>query len=199
MSARATQPAVARMKAGALGADDTPALRRGVASAKIDGRASCFNANIAMPKIIPLTELRDVRATRAPGVSVPPGVPDVTPTGMLADARGRMLRDLRISVTDRCNFRCVYCMPKDVFGHDYPFLPHGDLLSFEEIARLARLFKAHGVEKIRLTGGEPLLRRNLERLIAMLAEIGGLDLTLTTNGSALQAKARALRDAASSA
>ncbi|MEP6944241.1 MAG: GTP 3',8-cyclase MoaA [Betaproteobacteria bacterium] len=120
---------------------------------------------------------------------------EVTPTGMLADARGRMLRDLRISVTDRCNFRCVYCMPKDVFGHDYPFLPQGELLSFEEITRLARLFKSHGVEKIRLTGGEPLLRRNLERLIAMLSDLGGLDLTLTTNGSALPAKARALRDA----
>ena len=149
-----------------------------------------------MPKIIPLSDLRDLRAPRATGVPDPSGVvPDVAPTGMLADARGRMLRDLRISVTDRCNFRCVYCMPKDVFGHDYPFLPHGELLTFEEIARLARLFKAHGVEKIRLTGGEPLLRRNLERLIAMLADIGGLDLTLTTNGSALPAKARALRDA----
>src|SRR5690349_24991614 len=85
--------------------------------------------------------------------------------GELADTRGRALRDLRISVTDRCNFRCVYCMPKDVFGRDYPFLPHSDLLTFEEITRLAHIFKAHGIEKIRLTGGEPLLRKRLERLI----------------------------------
>ena len=117
------------------------------------------------------------------------------PSGLLADTRGRPLRDLRISVTDRCNFRCVYCMPKDVFGRDYPFLPHDELLSFEEIARVARVFKAHGVEKIRLTGGEPLLRRNIERLVELLAAIGGLDLTLTTNGAVLAKKARALRDA----
>ncbi len=113
----------------------------------------------------------------------------------LVDALGRGLRDLRISVTDRCNFRCVYCMPKDVFGRDYPFLAHSDLLSFEEITRLARVFKAHGVEKIRLTGGEPLLRRNVERLVEMLAGIGGLDLTLTTNGALLARKASALKDA----
>jgi GTP 3',8-cyclase len=111
------------------------------------------------------------------------------------DALGRPLRDLRISVTDRCNFRCVYCMPRDVFGPDYPFLPRGELLSFEEIARLARVFRGHGVEKIRLTGGEPLLRRNLERLIEMLARIPGIDLTLTTNGSLLTRKARALKAA----
>jgi cyclic pyranopterin phosphate synthase len=113
----------------------------------------------------------------------------------LADARGRPLHDLRISVTDRCNFRCVYCMPKDVFGRDYPFLPHEELLTFEEIARLARLFKSQGVAKIRLTGGEPLLRRNVERLVGMLAAIGGLDLTLTTNGALLARKAKALKDA----
>src|SRR5438046_158952 len=111
------------------------------------------------------------------------------------DRLGRRLHDLRISVTDRCNFRCVYCMPRDVFGPDYAFLPKSELLSFEEIARLARVFKSHGVEKIRLTGGEPLLRRNLERLIEMLADIPGLDLTLTTNGSVLAKKARALRAA----
>jgi GTP 3',8-cyclase len=111
------------------------------------------------------------------------------------DTLGRALRDLRISVTDRCNFRCVYCMPKDVFGPDYPFLSRSDLLSFEEIARLARVFARHGVEKIRLTGGEPLLRRNLERLVAMLAEIPGIELTLTTNGSLLARKARALKAA----
>jgi cyclic pyranopterin phosphate synthase len=113
----------------------------------------------------------------------------------VVDGRGRPLRDLRISVTDRCNFRCVYCMPKDVFGRDYPFLPHGELLTFEEITRLARLFKAQGVNKIRLTGGEPLLRKNVERLVEMLAGIGGLDLTLTTNGALLARKARSLKDA----
>jgi cyclic pyranopterin phosphate synthase len=106
------------------------------------------------------------------------------------------LHDLRISVTDRCNFRCVYCMPKDVFGRDYPFLPHAELLTFEEITRVAREFVALGVRKIRLTGGEPLLRRNLERLIEMLAQLGrDVDLTLTTNGALLARKARALRDA----
>jgi cyclic pyranopterin phosphate synthase len=115
--------------------------------------------------------------------------------GALADRRGRALHDLRISVTDRCNFRCVYCMPKDVFGRDYPFLPHDELLTFEEIARLARLFKSQGVAKVRLTGGEPLLRKNVERLVEMLASIGGLDLTLTTNGALLARKARALADA----
>ena len=113
----------------------------------------------------------------------------------VTDTLARPLRDLRISVTDRCNFRCVYCMPKDVYGHDYPFLPHAELLTFEEIARLARIFKAHGIEKIRLTGGEPLLRKHLERLVAMLADIGGLDLTLTTNGALLVKKARDLKAA----
>jgi GTP 3',8-cyclase len=111
------------------------------------------------------------------------------------DAFGRPLRDLRISVTDRCNFRCVYCMPKEVFGRDYAFLPREQLLSFEEIERLARVFAAHGVEKIRLTGGEPLVRRDLELLVGMLARIDGLDLTLTTNGSLLPQKAQALADA----
>jgi len=111
------------------------------------------------------------------------------------DTRGRPLRDLRISITDRCNFRCVYCMPKEVFGKDYQFLDRRELLSFEEIARLARIFSALGVEKIRLTGGEPLVRRNVERLVQMLAGIPGLDLTLTTNGSLLTQKARALKDA----
>ena len=124
----------------------------------------------------------------------------VNPTGLLTDARGRPLRDLRISVTDRCNFRCNYCMPKEVFDKDYPYLPHGALLSFEEITRLARLFLAHGVRKIRLTGGEPLLRKNLEDLVAQLAQlrtVDGLapDLTLTTNGSLLARKAQALKDA----
>jgi len=111
------------------------------------------------------------------------------------DKLDRPLRDLRVSVTDRCNFRCTYCMPKDVFGPDYKFLPRAEVLSFEEIVRLARVFKDHGIEKIRLTGGEPLLRRNLEHLVEMLAGLGGLDLTLTTNGSLLAKKARSLRDA----
>ncbi|MCO5100115.1 MAG: GTP 3',8-cyclase MoaA [Burkholderiaceae bacterium] len=132
-------------------------------------------------------------------------VPDVSgappaPTGRLIDRRGRRLHDLRISVTDRCNFRCTYCMPKELFGKDYAFLPQASLLTFEEITRLVRMFVEHGVEKIRLTGGEPLLRRDVERLVAMLAALRTrsgepLDLTLTTNGSLLARKARALRDA----
>ena len=101
----------------------------------------------------------------------------------LNDTLNRPLRDLRISVTDRCNFRCVYCMPKEVFGSDYQFLHRDQILTFEEITRLARLFHAHGVRKIRLTGGEPLVRRDLPRLVAMLNEIPDIDLTLTTNGS----------------
>jgi cyclic pyranopterin phosphate synthase len=122
------------------------------------------------------------------------------PTGLLADRLGRPLHDLRISVTDRCNFRCSYCMPKEVFDKHYTFLPHSSLLSFEELARVARLFVAHGVRKVRLTGGEPLLRKNLEILIGMLAELrtpdgAPLDLTLTTNGSVLARKAQALKDA----
>jgi cyclic pyranopterin phosphate synthase len=122
------------------------------------------------------------------------------PTGLLSDRLARPLHDLRISVTDRCNFRCVYCMPKAVFDNNYQYLPHTSLLSFEEITRIARLFVAHGVEKLRLTGGEPLLRKNVERLIGMLAElktVSGkpLDLTLTTNASLLARKAQSLKDA----
>jgi len=113
----------------------------------------------------------------------------------LEDTLHRPLRDLRVSITDRCNFRCVYCMPKEVYGREYAFLPRRDLLTFEEIARLARVFAGLGVEKIRLTGGEPLIRRDVERLVGMLAEIPGLDLTLTTNGALLAQKAQALRDA----
>jgi len=113
----------------------------------------------------------------------------------LQDRLGRALRDLRISVTDRCNFRCVYCMPKEVFGKDFQFLDRKALLSFEEIERVARVFRALGVEKIRITGGEPLVRRNLETLIEKLSAIEGLDLTLTTNGSLLPAKALRLREA----
>jgi len=126
---------------------------------------------------------------------LPGGGFNAPPAGAGKDALGRSLRDLRISVTDRCNFRCIYCMPRDVFGPDYPFLPRKELLSFEEIARLARIFRALGVEKIRLTGGEPLLRKNLERLIELLADISDIDLTLTTNGSLLAKKARLLKSA----
>jgi cyclic pyranopterin phosphate synthase len=110
------------------------------------------------------------------------------------DRLGRPLRDLRISVTDRCNFRCVYCMPKEVFGRDYRFLPRAQLLDYEEITRLARAFVADGVTKLRITGGEPLVRRNLELLIEMLAALD-VELTLTTNGTLLPQKAQALADA----
>jgi cyclic pyranopterin phosphate synthase len=145
-------------------------------------------------KIIPLADHRYVAAV--------PSIPAKlsTPNGLLSDRLGRPLRDLRISVTDRCNFRCSYCMPKEVFDKQYSFLPQTSLLSFEEITRTARLFVAHGVRKIRLTGGEPLLRKHLEVLIEMLAALrtpegAPLDLTLTTNGSLLARKAQALRDA----
>ncbi len=118
----------------------------------------------------------------------------------LQDQRKRPLRDLRISVTDRCNFRCSYCMPKEIFNNDYVYLPHSALLSFEEITRTAQSFIELGVEKIRLTGGEPLLRKNLEILIEQLAELKTLegqplDITLTTNGSLLARKAQALKNA----
>ena len=111
------------------------------------------------------------------------------------DTLGRPVRDLRISVTDRCNFRCAYCMPKTVFGQGYRFMDRKELLSFEELERVAHAFVALGVEKIRLTGGEPLLRREIETLVTRLATIDGLDLTLTTNASLLQRKAQALAEA----
>jgi cyclic pyranopterin phosphate synthase len=114
---------------------------------------------------------------------------------MLLDVLGRPLRDLRISVTDRCNFRCVYCMPSEVYGRDYRFLERRELLTFEEIERVARVFAAQGVRKLRLTGGEPLVRRDLERLVERLAPIPDVEVTLTTNGSLLPQKARALADA----
>lgn len=113
----------------------------------------------------------------------------------LRDSRERPLRDLRISVTDRCNFRCVYCMPKDIFGPDHPFLSRAELLSFEEVYRLARILARYGIRKIRLTGGEPLVRRDIEKLVAMLAQLPGVELTMTTNGSLLARKAHALREA----
>ena len=143
-------------------------------------------------RVIPLLDQRH-RPALIPAQAIPA-------TGLLGDQRGRPLRDLRISVTDRCNFRCNYCMPKEVFDNHYQYLPHSSLLSFEEITRVASLFVAHGVQKIRLTGGEPLLRKNLEILIAQLAALRtpegrSLDLTLTTNGSLLRRKAKTLKEA----
>jgi cyclic pyranopterin phosphate synthase len=142
---------------------------------------------------IPLIDLRHA--------ALPARVPTdfSAPSGLLTDRLARPLRDLRISVTDRCNFRCSYCMPKEVFDSQYKFLPQSSLLSFEEITRTARLFAAHGVQKLRLTGGEPLLRKHLEVLIGMLSELrtpegDPLDLTLTTNASLLTRKAQALKD-----
>ena len=111
----------------------------------------------------------------------------------LADTLARPLRDLRISVTDRCQFRCTYCMPREIFGRDFVFLPREQLLTFEELARLARVFAGLGVRKLRLTGGEPLLRRDLDKLVAMLAAVDGVrDIALTTNGALLPGKAAAL-------
>ena len=143
----------------------------------------------ALPQtVIPLHEARGP-------MPIPPAKP-VIAGASLADARGRALHDLRISVTDRCNFRCTYCMPKDVFDADYAFLPRSEVLSFEEIVRVARVFHGLGTAKIRLTGGEPLLRQGLDRLVAMLREVlPDIDLTLTTNGSALKAQAAALKSA----
>jgi GTP 3',8-cyclase len=145
-------------------------------------------------RVIPLFD------QRLRSIAVPVPTPGTPPTGLLGDRLGRPLRDLRISVTDRCNFRCSYCMPKEVFDKDYPYLPHSALLSFEEITRVARQFAAHGVQKLRLTGGEPLLRKNIEILIAQLAELRTvegkpLDITLTTNGSLLERKAASLKAA----
>ena len=154
-------------------------------------RPSVLGQNAAMAeRATPL----DTRALHA----LPPAA--ALPAGPLADRLRRPLRDLRISVTDRCNFRCSYCMPKEVFGQRHAFLPHAALLSFEEIARTARQFLALGVHKLRLTGGEPLLRKDLERLVGMLAALRTTDgvppeITLTTNGSLLARKAQALRDA----
>jgi len=149
-------------------------------------------------RVIPLQEHRP-QSMALPGAA---SLADqrIKALGLLADQRGRALRDLRISVTDKCNFRCNYCMPKEIFNSDYTYLPHSALLSFEEITRLTRQFVAHGVQKIRLTGGEPLLRKHVERLVEQLASLRTpdgkpLDLTLTTNGSLLAKKARALKDA----
>ncbi len=145
-------------------------------------------------RVIPLIDQR-LRSLTAQVPALP-----IPATGLLGDTLGRPLRDLRISVTDRCNFRCSYCMPKEIFDKDYAYLPHSALLSFEEITRVARVFVAHGVQKIRLTGGEPLLRKNIEILIEQLAALRTtegqpLDITLTTNGSLLERKAASLKAA----
>ena len=150
-----------------------------------------------MKKIIPITQsTADVNALHS--IALPTLLKQ--PSGQLLDQHQRPLRDLRISITDRCNFRCSYCMPKEIFGSNYPYMKHGELLTFEEIYRLAKIFVSHGVEKIRLTGGEPLIRKGVEDLIAMLAPLKtiegkSIDLTLTTNCSLLQKKALALKQA----
>ena len=172
---------------------------RGAPSRIIHSRGTiALMSESSTPRIVPLVDLRA-------GALQPPAAAfaaknRVTAQGVLPDALGRKLRDLRISVTDRCNFRCNYCMPKETFDKDYPYLPHASLLSFEEITRIAKQFVAHGVQKIRLTGGEPLLRKNIERLIEQLAVLRTpdgqpLDLTLTTNGALLARKAKALKAA----
>ncbi|MES2354393.1 MAG: GTP 3',8-cyclase MoaA [Pseudomonadota bacterium] len=141
-------------------------------------------------RIVPII---DQRSANKP---MPSTTAHSTSDARVLDKHGRRLHDLRISVIDRCNFRCIYCMPKSVFDSHYAFLPQQALLTFEEIERLAWIFtQDHGVNKIRLTGGEPLLRREIETLIEKLARIPGIDLTLTTNGSLLAKKAQALKDA----
>ena len=149
-------------------------------------------------RVIPLVDQRI--ASLAPPAAAFSSATRMAANGLLSDQLGRPLHDLRISVTDRCNFRCSYCMPSEIFDKNYAFLPQTSLLSFEEITRLAWIFVAHGVEKIRLTGGEPLLRKHLEVLIEMLARLQTpdgkpLDITLTTNASLLAKKAQSLKDA----
>ena len=153
--------------------------------------------SIGSAKVIPLVFARSLTVPQALSAG---GLSAVRDAAMVLDSRQRRLHDLRISVTDKCNFRCTYCMPKDVFGPGYKFLPHDALLSFEEITRFAKISAELGVEKLRLTGGEPTLRRNLPTLIGMLSELrtpagNALDLTLTTNGSTLVKQAKALKDA----
>ena len=148
-------------------------------------------------KVIPLIAARSLNAPQPLSAQ---GLDSVRHAAQVLDSRNRRLHDLRISVTDKCNFRCTYCMPKDVFGPGYKFLPHDALLSFEEITRFAKISTKLGVEKLRLTGGEPTLRRNLPTLIGMLSQLRTpsdqpLDLTLTTNGSTLVKQAKALKDA----
>ena len=151
-------------------------------------------------RFIPIKPVHDVALASAVSRIETPDLADYLQTRPVVDQFKRPLRDLRISVTDRCNFRCTYCMPKEVFDANYQYLPHSHLLSFEEITRVAKLFVNQGVQKIRITGGEPLLRKNIEFLIDQLSKIKtlegkDLDLTLTTNGSLLARKARLLKDA----
>ena len=158
------------------------------------GRGSSGTIHTMSERVIPLVDQRH------PSLPLPPLSAGHDLSALPLDGLRRPLTDLRISVTDRCNFRCSYCMPKEVFDKDYAYLPHSHLLSFEEITRIARQFVAHGVQKIRLTGGEPLLRKNIEVLIAQLAALRtpegqALDITLTTNGSLLARKAQALKEA----
>ncbi len=162
------------------------------------GEFSTINANSRVPgTVIPLF---DVRSPSAPQPLSLAALNAARASSTLTDPRHRRLHDLRISVTDKCNFRCTYCMPKDVFGPGYKFLPHDALLTFEEITRFSKIAAELGVEKLRLTGGEPTLRRNLPTLIEMLSHIRtpsgkALDLTLTTNGSTLVRQAKALKGA----
>ena len=149
-------------------------------------------------RVVPLIDQRSLSLPTPAAAFLPES--RLSATGLVTDTLKRPLRDLRISVTDRCNFRCNYCMPKETFDKDYKYLPHNALLSFEEITRIAKVFVSHGVQKIRLTGGEPLLRKGLEHLIeqlAVLRTVEGLplDITLTTNGSLLARKARDLKAA----
>ena len=149
-------------------------------------------------RVVPLMDQRSLSLPTPAAAFLPES--RLSATGLVTDTLKRPLRDLRISVTDRCNFRCNYCMPKETFDKDYKYLPHNALLSFEEITRIAKVFVSHGVQKIRLTGGEPLLRKGLEHLIEQLAvlrtvEGQPLDITLTTNGSLLARKARDLKAA----
>jgi sulfatase maturation enzyme AslB (radical SAM superfamily) len=156
-----------------------------------------LDAAVWQGAILPEVVAREVRGGRV----VAPGATDRTPDATArkdppADRLGRRLRDLRVSVTDRCNFRCPYCMPKEIFGHSYAFLPLAEILSFEELTRVVAAAASLGVTKVRLTGGEPLLRRELDTLVAMLAEVEGItDLALTTNGALLAGKAHRLRAA----
>ena len=162
------------------------------------GEFSTINASVRVPgKVIPLF---DARPPGAPQPLSLAALSELRASANLIDPRQRRLHDLRISVTDKCNFRCTYCMPKDMFGPGYKFLPHDALLTFEEITRFSKIAAELGVEKLRLTGGEPTLRRNLPTLIEMLSQIRtpsgkALDLTLTTNGSTLVKQAKALKDA----
>ena len=149
-------------------------------------------------RVVPLIDQRSLSLPVSAAAFLPES--RLPATGLVTDTLNRPLRDLRISVTDRCNFRCNYCMPKEIFDKDYKYLPHNALLSFEEITRIAKVFVNHGVQKIRLTGGEPLLRKGLEHLIEQLAALRTveglpLDITLTTNGSLLARKARDLKAA----